>query len=84
MHGNVDIAAHQGEIELLGEETFAARFRQWPVLDGVPGRLDDDDLNGAGAYGKRGGKTPLQFMRLRERQRTAARADSERRGFRGR
>ena len=39
MHGEIDVAAQQRLLDLLGEQALAALLRQRPVLDGVAGGL---------------------------------------------
>ena len=76
MDGDVDVAADLRDIEFLGEQAFAARFRQRPILNGVACRLDDDDLDPVLRHRVSAGKQRADLMRLRKRQRRSARANS--------
>ena len=47
MHGNVNLAAQQSIIDLLGEQTLATNIGQGLVENLVAGGLDDDNLDSA-------------------------------------
>jgi hypothetical protein len=56
MHGEVDRAGRQGNIELLGEEALAAGLAERAVRDQIPAGLDDVDLDVAPRLAMRGGE----------------------------
>ena len=75
MDGDVDALIEQRVLDLAGEQALAADLAQRAVQHAVAGGLDDHDLEGVGGQVMRGGQPVARFMRLRERQRRAARAD---------
>ena len=77
MHGHIDGVRQQGALNLLGEHAVAADLRQRQVAHHVAGRFDQDQLDGP-----RRGQRPQpsgDVIGLPEGQRTAARADAQRR-----
>ena len=81
MHGEVDGAGQQRLLDLLGEQPLAAGLGERPVLDRVAGGADDLDLDPLGVEAAGGGEPALHLARLHQRQRRAARADTENRRF---
>ena len=77
MHREVDVAGEQRLLDFLGEQSLAAGFGQWPILDDVAGGADDFDLDPLGVEARRGGEPALHLARLHQRQRRAARADAQ-------
>ncbi len=77
--GGIDPAGEQRLLDLLDEQSLAARFRQGPVLDGIARGLDDDDLDGIGCRerGYDGGQRVAHQAGLRKRELAAARAQSQ-------
>ena len=77
MNGEIDGARYQRLLDLLGEEALAAFLAERAIDDPVARRLDDDEL--AGAFGQLVGLGELghHLARLRQRQRRAARADTD-------
>jgi hypothetical protein len=63
-------------LNLLGEKPLAADFRKRPILNAIARGLDHDDLEPLGRKPRRGDESVAHFMRLRERQRAAARTDA--------
>ena len=77
MDGEIDGAVEERDVELLGEQPLAARFRERPVLDGVARGLDDRQGQVLHAPAMSGGEPVLRLVRLREGERAAPRADDE-------
>ena len=77
MHGEIDAAVEQRFLDLLGEQALAADLRQRPVLDGVAGGADDDELDRRLVHPERRGQPRAHGARLHQRQRAAARADAQ-------
>jgi hypothetical protein len=75
--GDGHLAVDQGEVELLRKQALAAGLAQGAVEDRVAGGLDNDDLDPVAGRIMRAGETVLQFVRLGQRQRAAARSDFE-------
>ncbi len=80
MHREVDGAAEQGLLDLLGKETLAARLRQGAVLDHVAGGADDRERNARLLDPLGGGEARPHHVGLRQRERAAARADPQQAG----
>ena len=70
--------AEQRLLDLLGEQPLAAGLAQRAILDAVARGADRDDLDSLLAPAMRGGQRRAHQARLRERERTAARADANR------
>ena len=77
MHREVDGAAQQRVLDLLGEQPLAANVTERPVLNDVAGGADDLDLDPRGIEAAGRGETALHLARLHQRQRRAARADAQ-------
>jgi hypothetical protein len=75
MDGDVDAARKQRLLDLLGEQALAAGFRERPVLDAVAAGGDDDDLERRFRQAVRRHQPCPRLVRLRQRQRAAARPD---------
>ena len=75
MHRDIDAAGKQCGFDLLREQPFAARLVKRPILDRVPGGLDDLDGQplGVDAVGARQPRANL--VGLHQCQRAAARPD---------
>ena len=82
MHREVDGAAEQRVLDLLGEQPLAAEVVERPVLDDVAGGADDLDLDPRGIEAAGRGEAALHLARLHQRQRRAARADAQNGGCR--
>src|SRR5262244_601898 len=80
MHGEVDGAGAERLLDLLGEEALAAGLGQRPVADDVAAGADDLELDALCGKRVRRGQAIAHVLGLGERERTAARADDERRG----
>ena len=76
MHGEIDRAGDERLLDLLGEQPLAAGFRQRAVLNGVPGGADDRDCDALRIDIRSRGEPASHLVRLRERQRRAARTDA--------
>jgi hypothetical protein len=77
MDGDVDASVEKRVLDLLGEETLAADFREIAVLHAVAGRLDDDDLARLlGRTSERGADPGGDVMRLDQSEFRAACADA--------
>ena len=74
MDGEIDRAVDQRGVELLGEQALAAGLPQSPVLDRIARGANDDDRR-RGTAGRMGGEQTGDGLRLRQRERAAARAD---------
>ena len=73
MNREIDLAGGERNLDLLGEETFAANFGQQPVLDLIACCLDDLDLDVVVDQAM-GLDSCLAYGRgLRQRQRRASR-----------
>ena len=77
MHGEIDLSLQESGVEFLREQALAAGLRQRPVLDGVARGLDDAERKLDQIPAKRRREALLPLVRLRQRQRTAARADDQ-------
>ena len=77
MHGDVDAAGEQRLLDLLGEQALAAGLRQRPVLDAVAAGRDHHDLERVLRQAMRRHQPRARLMRLRQRQRAAARSDPQ-------
>ncbi len=77
MHGDVDLAGRQRLLDLLGEEPFAAEFRQRTVADGVAGGRYGADLDPFRRPAMRGRQAGPHHGGLGQRERTAARPDPQ-------
>ena len=73
MNGKVDLTAHEGAIEFLGEQALAAGLRQRAILDRVPGRADRNNLDLQRAVGHR--EPAFHLFGLRQGEGAAARAE---------
>ena len=71
MDGDVEPAAGQRRLDLLGEQALAPHLGQRPILDAVAGRGDGDDVDGRRGCAPRRLKTRLDFIRLGEGERAA-------------
>ena len=60
VHGDVDAARQQRLLDLLDEQALAAGLGQRPVLDGIAGGLDGDDLDGIGRGQRRHRRAPAR------------------------
>ena len=78
MDGEIDAAHHQGRVEFLGEQPLAASLGQGTVDDCIARHLDDVDLDIGLAQPVRRAQQVTGLVRLGQRQRTAAGADTER------
>ena len=78
MHREIDRAVDQRLVDLLGEQPLAADVGERPVLHHVSGRADRAQFDSPGVEAVGGGKPRAHLARLRERKRTAARADAQR------
>jgi hypothetical protein len=83
MHGDVDCPGKQRFLDFLGKKPFAAGVRQRTVLNHVAGGADDLDFDVERIAPQRRGELRAYLRRLRQRQRTAARADAQRSWGRG-
>ena len=70
------VAGEQRLLDLLGKQPFAADLRKRAVLDAVSGGRDGDDLELRLGQAMRLGEAPAHLLRLRERQRRSAGADT--------
>ena len=77
MHGDVDLAGRQRLLDLLGEESLAAEFRQRTVADGVAGGRYGADLDPFRRPAMRGRQAGPHHGGLGQRERTAARPDPQ-------
>ena len=75
----IDAAGEQCLLDLFGEQAYAADLRQRSVLDAVAGGADDLQFDSLGRHSMRRGEAVAHLMRLRQRERTAARANSQQR-----
>ena len=75
----MDAPRQQRFLDFLDEQTFAASLRQWPILDGIAGGLDGEDLDGArrGESRHRGRQSVAHQARLGEGELAAARSQSQ-------
>src|ERR1044072_7659966 len=78
MHREVDRAGEQRFLDFLGEQPLAAGFAQRAILDAVARGADRDDLALLLAQAVRAAERGAHQVRLRERERAAARADANR------
>ena len=76
VHGDIDVAVLQRFVELLDEQTLAADSREQHVSPFVAGRFDRHDVDVESRFSQ----LSRRFVRLPERERTAAGADAKGRG----
>ena len=79
VHGEIDLVRQQRLLDLLGEQPLAAGLRERAILDRVAGRADDVQGDPHLVESVGGGEACAHLVRLRERQRRAARADAQQR-----
>lgn len=75
MDRQLNIALHQGEIQLLSEESLAANFAQGHVGDDIAAGFYDGDFNKFWRAAMCGREASLQLARLSQREGTTARAE---------
>ncbi len=77
MDGRVDPPFEQSGVDFLGEEALAARLGEGPVLNHVPGRLDDGERDRRFVPALRRRQQPARLPRLRQSEGRTARAEGE-------
>ena len=79
MHRKIDPAIRQGFVDFLGEQPFAANFRQRTVLHGVAGGADHMVLEHvhAAQHGAEPGQHVKEGVGLHQGQGGATRADTQ-------
>src|SRR3546814_14232414 len=80
MHGEIDLAAGQRTVQLLGPERLAADVRERPVLNPVAAGLHHDDLDRAFIPAMARPQRLHRHMRLPQRERAATGPKAERSG----
>src|SRR5262249_56087583 len=82
MEGKGDGAGEERLLDLFGEEALAAGVGERPAADPVAGGVNRLERDRVGGKRVRGGEALAHELRLRERERAAARTDDEREGWR--